>query len=56
MNSLALGLDRGHTRPNKILIGRPSEMPKLANERLKSRDILSIGLVQNLGQATYAKP
>jgi len=34
MNSLALGLDRGNTRPNKILIGRRREIPKLATECL----------------------
>jgi hypothetical protein len=35
MNSLTLGLDRGHTRPNKILIGTRREIPKLATECLK---------------------
>jgi hypothetical protein len=35
MNSLALGLDRGHTRPNKILMGTRGEIPKLATECLK---------------------
>jgi hypothetical protein len=51
MNSLALGLDRGPIRPKQILIDTRRELPQARQPGVACRDILSIGLVQNLGQA-----